>query len=326
MFKSKALLTAAALVGFSGAMPAQAEAACGQVTITEMGWASASVVTHVSKFLMENGYGCEVTIVPSDTVPSIASVTETGEPDIVTELWIANVPAYSGLVDDGKVVTLTNVLSDGGQEAWWIPQYLADAHPELTTIEGVLANPDLVGNRFHNCPDGWACKISSGSMAEVLDMEAAGIEVFNHGSGNTLAASIAAAYESREPWFGYYWAPTAILGKYPMAQVQIAPVNEEIHSCNASLECTEGKGLSNYPASPVITAVTTTFADREPQVVDLMSNVSMTNAQMNAVLAWQEANSASSEEAAVYFLSENKETWAAWLSQDARKQMSGFLD
>ncbi|KAB7610269.1 glycine/betaine ABC transporter substrate-binding protein [Amylibacter sp. SFDW26] len=303
----------------------QAHADCGQVSITEMGWASASIVTHVSKFIMEQGYGCEVVLVPSDTIPSIVSVSETNEPDIVTELWVANVPAYPGLVDAGKIKTVGKVLSDGGEEGWWIPDYLAEKHPELTTAKGILANPELVGSRFHNCPDGWACKISSGSMAAVLSMESKGIEVFNHGSGETLAASIAAAYEAKEPWFGYYWAPTAVLGKYPMVKVDIAPVNEEIHRCNSSAECSDNKGLSNYPTSDVITAVTTSFEDKEPKIAELMSKVSMTNAQMNGVLAWQQDNSASSEEAAVYFLSNNKETWAAWLDDDAKEKLSGFL-
>ena len=47
-----------------------AEAACGEVTITEMNWASSAVVTAVSKFIMEQGYGCSVVKVPSATLPA----------------------------------------------------------------------------------------------------------------------------------------------------------------------------------------------------------------------------------------------------------------
>ena len=49
----------------------------------------------------------------------------------------------------------------------------------------------------------------------------AGIENFVHGSGETLAASIASAYENKEPWFGFYWGPTSVLGKYPMTLVEM---------------------------------------------------------------------------------------------------------
>ena len=151
----KMILAAAMTIGASSATMASAD--CGDVSITEMDWASSAVVTYVSKFLMEQGYGCSVQLVPSSTTPAVASLAETGEPDLVTELWAAYTPAYFDLKEQGKVVELANVLVDGGVEGWWIPQYLADEHPELTTIEGIAANPELVGGRFHDCPDGWGC-------------------------------------------------------------------------------------------------------------------------------------------------------------------------
>ena len=39
------------------------------------------------------------------------------------------------------------------------------------------------------------------------------------GSGAALAGSIARAYERQQPWFGYYWSPTPVLGKYDMVKV-----------------------------------------------------------------------------------------------------------
>jgi len=45
------------------------------------------------------------------------------------------------------------------------------------------------------------------------------------GSGETLQTSIAAAYDEKAPWFGYYWAPTAVLGKYPMVKVEVPEDN-----------------------------------------------------------------------------------------------------
>jgi len=59
---SAAALIAAGAMSGTAAM-ADGHAACGEVSITEMDWASAAVVTAVSKFLMEQGYGCEVQVV-----------------------------------------------------------------------------------------------------------------------------------------------------------------------------------------------------------------------------------------------------------------------
>ena len=306
------------------AAPVQAQEACDGVSITEMDWASSAIVTKVAVFLMEQGYGCDVTVVPSSTTPALASVAETNEPDIVTELWTNGTPIYDELEAQGKIETLTDVLSDGGVQGWWIPTYLLEEHPELATLEGVLANPDLVGGRLHSCPDGWTCKDTTEALAAAVDAEGHGIEVFQHGSGETLATSMASAYEAREPWLGYYWAPTSVLGKYDMTMVDLGPYDEEIHTCNLDPECEE-VGLSSYPVGPVKTVVTTSFEEQHPDIAELLTNVQFTNDQMGEVLAWQEDNNATANEAAVHFLTTYADTWQGWVNETARENLSALL-
>lgn len=305
--------------------PVAAATDCGDVTITEMNWASGTIVTAISKFLMEQGYGCAVTKVPTGTVPAMTSVAETGRPDILTELWLNSAPTYPDLEAAGKVVTLNKVLSDGGVEGWWIPKYLAEKHPGLTKIDGVLAHPDWVGGKFHNCPDGWGCRLANDNLKVAFDLEGHGLEVFNHGSGETLGASIASAYEDGKPWFGYYWAPTPVLGKYAMVKVDMGPHVAEVHACNQKKECAT-PGKSAYPTAAVLTAVTKTFAEKNPEVTELMRRVSFTNAQMGETLAWQQANKASPEEAAVHFLTTYKDVWSKWLSAEAKTKLANFLN
>jgi len=308
------------------ALPTVAAAECGEVSITEMNWASASVVTTVAKFIMGQGYGCEVTVVPSDTVPAVTSVAENGEPDIVTELWLNSTgEVYEKLEAEGKIKRVAEVLQPGGVEGWWIPAYLTDAHPELTTIEGVMANPELVDGRFHNCPDGWGCRIVNDNLIRALNLEDSGLEVFNHGSGETLASSMAAAYENEEPWFGYYWGPTVPLGKFDMARVDLGDYNAEIHEANQNAD-NPAPGVSDFPAAPVLTSVTTDFQEREPEIAELMSKISFDTDTMSALLAWMDENNASAEEAAVYFLTNNQDTWSDWLSDEARENLSAILN
>ncbi|MGR3540096.1 MAG: ABC transporter substrate-binding protein [Hasllibacter sp.] len=319
------LLAASGLTSMMLASGAWADAhGCGDVSITEMNWASAAVVTSIASFLMEQGYGCNVTKVPSSTTPSLVSVSETGEPDIVTELWTNGTPVYEELSEAGTIVTLTDVLSDGGVEGWWIPKYIVDENPELATIEGILANPELVGARFHQCPEGWGCKNINASLAAALDLEGNGIEVFQHGSGETMATSIAAAFENEEPWLGYYWAPTSVLGKYEMVSVDLGEFDADVHACNADPDCEE-VGVSSYPVGPVKTVVTTTFQEEHPEIAELMTNVQFTNDQMNAILAWQEENNASADEAAVHFLTNNSDVWSEWVSDEARENLAALI-
>jgi len=321
--KLKSLVLSVTLA--TGMMMSAAQAKdCGEVSITEMDWASSSVVTGVAKFLMEEGYGCKVTKIPSATTPALASVAETNKPDILTELWVSGAPAYDKLEAEGKITPLTNVLSDGGVEGWWVPKYLADAHPELTTLKGVLANAKLLGNRFHQCPEGWACKTINRNLITATGLKNAGFEVFEHGSGETMATSIAAAYADKEPWIGYYWAPTSVLGKYPMVMVDLGGFDAATHKCNSKIDCAT-PGISPYPSSRVLTVATSSFAAANPDVADMMGKLSFTNQKMGELLAWQEDNKASAEETAVYFLTNNPAIWSKWLNDAARSKLSALI-
>ncbi len=308
------------------AMSSPAKAAeCGEVSITEMNWASSQVITEVAKFLMEQGYGCKVTKVPSATTTAAASLAENGKPDIATEMWYNSAPVYAKIEKAGKVKTVANVFKEGALEAWLIPDYLAKSNPELTKIDGILANPAAVGGRFHNCPEGWGCRVANDSYVKAWDFKGKGMEVFNHGSGETLAASIAEAYDAKKPWFGYYYGPTAILGKYNMVQVDVGPVSKEIHKCASDKTCTDAPKKSGYPPAPVVTGVSIAFSKSHPEITELMSKVSFTNLQLNTILAWKQDNKASAEEAAVSFIQGNSDVWSTWINDSAKKKLAALI-
>ncbi|MHC8508848.1 MAG: ABC transporter substrate-binding protein [Rhodospirillales bacterium] len=318
----KLIIGMAAGVMISSAGVAKAD--CGEVSITEMNWASSQIITEVSKFLMEQGYGCTVEKVPSATTTSVASLAENGEPDIVTELWLNSTgDIYAKMEADGKVERLADVFNPGGVEGWWVPTYLAEKHPVLKTIEGVMANPELVGGRFNNCPDGWGCRIVNDNIINALNLRGS-MKVFDHGSGETLATSIASAYEDKKPWFGYYWAPTAVIGKYPMTKVKIGSIDKMVHQANSNKDNPD-PGVSDYPPAPVLTVATKALTEREPEVVALMKNVSFKVDTLNTLLAWQDENGASAEEAAVHFLTNYSNVWSKWVSSDARKKLAKMI-
>jgi len=294
---------------------------CGKVSITEMNWTSSQIITEVAKFIMEKGYSCKVKKVPSDTNKAMKSLVETGQPDIITELWINSLPQYDELKKEGKVKTATEVLSDGGVQGWWIPKYLADRHPELTTIDDIIENPALVGNTFHNCPIGWSCRKINDNLIQALGLDEK-MKIFNHTSRETLATSLSKAYADKKPWFGYYWAPTAALGKYPMVKISIGQYKSEIHTCNSKGQQCRVPDISEYPTGQVITAVTSEIAQKNPAIFKLMSNLSLTNAQMGDILAWKEANKASTEQAADYFIKKYENIWSKWINDDASRKLS----
>ena len=130
----------------SGLFSLSAQAAdCGKIVIADMNWASASFIAYTDKTILETGMGCEVEIIPGDTMPTGTSMTEKGEPDVAPELWI-NAPkvALDAAVAEGSTGhTLGNPCLTEGEEGFWVPKYMVDKNPELATIEGVLSHPEL---------------------------------------------------------------------------------------------------------------------------------------------------------------------------------------
>lgn len=320
-------LAAAGAAALLTTVSANAEAAkpakdCGDVSIAQMNWAAAAVTTNIAKFLLEQGYGCKVSLVKSDTVPAITSVAENGRPDVVTNLWLNSAgDAYKKLEKTGKIKRVAKVLTPGGVEGWWIPTYLAKEHPELKTIEGVMKHPEWVGKRFNNCPDGWGCRIVNDNLIKALDLKKSGIEVFNHGSGQTLASSIASAYADKKPWFGYYWGPTVVMGKYDMTRVSLGKVKMKAFEALQNKDDPNPK-VSEFAAATDLTAVTSKFAETHPAETKFFSNMSFKTSTMSKLLAWQDKNKASAQETAVHFITAYPDTWKNWLSADAQKKLA----
>lgn len=81
----KLLATTCLAAGLLGLGSAASAAECGDVTIANMNWQSAEVLASVDKFILTEGYGCSAELVVGDTVPTITSMIEKGEPDIAPE-------------------------------------------------------------------------------------------------------------------------------------------------------------------------------------------------------------------------------------------------
>ena len=225
-------------------------------------------------------------------------------------------------------------LSDGGEEGFWVPEYLVKQYPEMATIEGVIKHASLFENpedpdrsAFYGCPAGWNCQISAGNLYKALKLDDAGFDLIDPGSGAGLSGAIAKAYERQEPWFGYYWAPTAVLGKYKMVKVDFGSGidKEEYINCTSNADCLEPK-VTMYPPSMVQTVTTEAFASKAPAAYEYLTKRSFTNNQMNGLLAWMEENQADGDVAMEHFLTEYKDSWKPWVSSDVAAKVERALN
>jgi len=322
---------AAALAGFASAAAAE----CGDVTISNMNWQSAEVLANIDKIVLNAGYGCNAELVVGDTVPTLTSMTEKGQPDVAPEGWVDLLPdvVQKGIADK-KLVSTVEALSDGAVQGWWIPKYLADAHPDIKTIPDALKHPELFPapedsskGAVFNGPQGWGGTLVTTQFFKAYGAEQAGFTLVDTGSAAGLDGSIAKAYERKEGWMGYYWAPTAILGKYDMVKLDYGvPYDEaEWKRCNTVADCPDPKP-NEWPKDHVQTLVTTAFAERAGPAMDYFSKRSWTNDTVNKLLAWMTDNQATGEEGAKYFLKNNPDAWAAWVPADVAEKVKKAVE
>jgi glycine betaine/proline transport system substrate-binding protein len=325
-----AAIVAAAFQAFAGS----AHAECGTVSIAEMNWASAGVAANIDKIVLQEGYGCSVDLVTGDTLPTFTSMNEKGQPDVAPELWLNAVRTpLDQAVGEGRLIIAASILSEGGQDGWWIPKFLADAHPDIKTVQDALQHPelfpasdDLKKGVIYNCPPGWQCQASIGNLFKALDGEKKGFEIVDTGSSAALDGTIASAFEKKIGWLGYYWSPTAILGKYPMVRLSFGVPHDkaEWDACTAVIDCANPK-VNSYPVSEVSTVVTKQFAAKAGVAMDYLKKRAWTNDTVNSLLAWQIDNQATNEETARQFLKTRPDVWTAWVSPEIAAKVKAAL-
>jgi glycine betaine/proline transport system substrate-binding protein len=172
MLKKRYLVATAMAVGLFTGQNAVAADECGDITIASMTWASAELIAEIDKMILTEGYGCKAELVVGDTMPTFTAMIEKGSPDLAPEFWINAVrEPLDSAVAKGELIMAAEILSDGGEEGWWIPKYVADVNPEIKTPADALARPDLFPapeddslGAVHNCPSGWNCQISTANL------------------------------------------------------------------------------------------------------------------------------------------------------------------
>lgn len=330
----RTLLAALSLAAGLHLLPARAAAACGDVTIAEMNWASAGLAAHLDKFILEHGYGCRVTLVPGDTIPTFTSMTEHGFPDLAPELWVNSVRKPLSLaVKEGRLIEGAPILSDGGVEGWWIPKYIADAHPDIRSVQDALKHPELFADPnddrrgiVHNCPTGWTCQISTANLFRALGAEALGFTLVDAPSSVGLEAAIADAFEKKIGWLGYYWAPAPSLGRYELVKLSLGTGYDRIEweRCTAVPGCPD-PAVNGYPVSEVLTLVTKAFAEKAGAAMGYVQSRKWDNSKVNAVLAWMDSNQASTADAALHVLRTDEALWSGWVSPEAAAKVRTAL-
>jgi len=311
-------------------------ASCGEITIAEMNWASAELMANVDKIILEEGYGCEVELVPGATMTTFASMNEKGQPMVAPELW-ANAVAtpLNAAVAEGRLHVMNEGPIVGAGEGWFVPDYFIANNPNIKTVMDILEHPELFPDAedpskgaLVGCPAGWGCQLATANLFRAFDMEAKGWKLVDPGSAAGLDGSVAKAVERGDNWMGYYWSPTALAGRYGLEAIDFGVEwggSDNWDNCivKPEQECADPQP-SSWTESVVNTVVTDEIKSHGG-AADYFSKRTFPGAAMNGMLVYMDDNQATGEDAAFAFLEQHEGVWASWVSADAAAKIKAAL-
>lgn len=324
-------------ISIFGMVTSTSYAACGSLTMAEMNWASAELMAQVDKIILEKGYGCDVELVPGATMTTFASMNEKGSPDVAAEQWANAVrDPLAKAVGEGRLHVVNEGPITGLGEGWWIPPHTAKKHPELKTALDIMKRPDLFPYKedpskgaFVGCPAGWGCQLSNANLFRAFEMEKKGWVLVDPGSAAGLDGSMAKAVERGDNWFGYYWSPTAMIGKYNMVPVDFGVPYAGSSNWDGCIvkpeqECANPKP-SSWTHSVVNTVITDRFQKAGGPAVKYFEKRIFPGPVMNGMLVYMSENQAGGADAAIEFIEKHESVWTKWVPSNVASKIKSSL-
>ena len=299
-----------------------------ELVFAGLDWNSAQLHNQIAGYILQAGFGCESTDIPGSTVPMVQGLVR-GDIDVNMEIWFNTAPPmYHEAVADGGVLDL-GVNMEAGEFSFLVPRYLVEGDaamaPDLKSVADLpryaelFQDPEEPGKgRYYNCIIGWQCELINNDKLATYGLDEH-FTNFRPGTGPALAASLAGAYTKGEPWLGYYWGPTWVLGSYDMVVLE-----EPAHTP----ECwVEGDRGCAFPASVVNVAVSKQFADSASEaMIDFLRAYELDQLIVSELLAYMDANDMEAAGAARYFLENQPDVWSAWLPAEIVERVQASLE
>ena len=307
------------------AAEATAPSPCGTrvITIARMAWPSAALLAEIHAQLLKAQFGCTVQVLPTDLAPAISGMASTGQPAVAPEMWESRVAdQWNQAVKDQKLRQVGLSYAESQFEGWYVPDYVAAAHPELKSVAALKDDWKLFAGtgdkgKFVSCPADWACALINRNLlkAEGLDQLYSVVEPKNRFE---LDQMIAAAVSRKEPILFYYWQPNATLAQFGFKPVDLGPYSKDDFACLGKHVCDPAKP-SSFAPEPVVIALAEWVFTSAPEVAAYFQRAQMPMAEMNSLLAQLNETGATVEGVASKFVAERQDIWQKWVGTTPAK-------
>lgn len=309
------LVTTLAVVTVA-ALPLAAQAQSSEpIKIALNDWTGQWISSRIMGGVLEKA-GYQVDYVKADYLGQFADL-ETGALAIAMEIWATTgTAALKAAVDTGKVVNLgeTGMIA---KEEWWFPAYMVEKCPGL---------PDWRALKAATCAEAFATAATApkgfylGGPADwggfdkeriaALDLP---FDMTHAEHEEALFDSLAEAYDKRAPimlWlYSPHWAPAIYDGDW----VAFPPYEPRCYSDPTWGINPDAKYDCGKPSGPIWKAGWAGLEDKWPGAFKAISAFSLTNAEMDSMLAAVERDGKAVEAVVSDWIGDNEARWRRWI-------------
>ena len=296
-------------------------------------WESLWISTAITQYICEKGYGYTTENVVLDT-PVMQVSLANGEIQVNMEMWPQNIiDWYNEQNALGNIIELAENL-EGGPQFFMIPQWVHEQY-DIDTVDDMKEHWELFKDpedptkgAFINCKIGWQC-----GAINPVKMRTYGLTEFYNiispGSAGAMDAAYVGAQKKDEPIFGYYWAPTALMGMFDWYILEEPKYDEDVWAdviVAKDDETMEIDAACAYPSVPLPIVVHKSVKDSAPDLYTMWDKMVIGLPAMNKLAAWSQDNEVSDYfVTAIYYLRNYESTWKTWVTTDAFNKVKDAL-
>ena len=286
------------------------------IVFADLNWDSAQLQNRIAQYIVEKGYGYPSRAEFGGTLELFEGLRR-GEIDVTMEIWLPNQDeAWEDAQVADEVISAGRSLSGVWQSAFVIPAYIQEQHPELNSVEDLkdpqyrelFATAETDGKaRLMSCLVGWACDaVNTAQIAGYALSEH--VHLVNPGTREIANAELYRLYAARKPWLGYQESlnePVLLLDLVRLAEPEYSD------------RCWHTTKACAYEDATVLIGVNPELAGRTSEVMDMLRKWHLDTESYTRLARWRIEQDASYADAAIWWLNNNEDVWAQWVTVGA---------
>ena len=281
-------------------------AQCGTVNLAVNPWVGYEADAAVYSYVAKTKLNCNV--VKKDLKEQVSwAGFGTGEVDLILENW-GHPDLTKQYITDQKTAVDLGQTGNKGIIGWYVPPWLAQAHPDITDWN----NLNKYADQFKTSESGDKGQLLDGDPSYVTNDNALvnnlglNFKVVQGGSETALIQSFRQAEQQKQFFLAYFYEPQWFFQEMKLVKVNLPPYKDGCDADAAKVNC-------DYPPYDLNKIASAKFASSGSPAAELAKKFQWTNDDQNLVAKYITVDKMSPEDAAKKWVEANPDKVKAWL-------------